>query len=556
MFNPPTGPTNGAEYTYGNVVWQYQNPPGVWNIKDGTLVGTDGVGVSGFRLIGNDLYFHYVYPGGVTSSEINLGTVVGAGTIDGGLTFNFPFNNSSVRVSLGETVNIQATGSVRAFVEGDGKTIRIDNRIATVNLTGVASYNTTDFTLSTAGRVSLNQDKAVLAIRDSFNTSDTWASRDTIRITGGNGIETHITQLSNSLNQFVGVFEIRGITASYTNRGIASFRNNDFVVVDGAVSLTGNIVNSVNGKTGSVALPLANTSGTTGVASFKAGDFTVSTAGEVGLTSNVVNRIQVGANSLTGNVVFNGTKLNITTAGPVVLFEVPVATLTTPGFASTMGVASFNINDFSIDNQGVLSITSGAFVRQINGATGNLLVGAGDDKIVFTNPTGLTTSPNFVFDGRALTFGGANTSMTVTGPTFAFGDLTKVKGGVYTMFSEQATAWTESGSNTIQIDLEDGTIQKVKKTNASGLLTVTVGSGGWSNVPDTVQSVVVYVQQIGTGYTGQFHSSIIADRRVPMFGVTGGIDVFTISRYAVTNSTGLTMGFSIAVGLTGSGIAF
>ena len=146
--------------------------------------------------------------------------------------------------------------------------------------------------------------------------------------------------------------------------------------------------------------------------------------------------------------------------------------------------------------------------------------------------------------------------MTVTGPTFAFGDLTTVKGGVYTMFSEQATAWTESGSNTIQIDLEDGTIQKVKKTNASGLLTVTVGSGGWSNVPNTVQSVVVYVQQIGTGYTGQFHSSIVADRTVPMFGVTGGIDVFTISRYAVTNNAGLTMGFSIAVGLTGSGIAF
>lgn len=549
MFNPPTGPTNGAEYTYGNVVWQYQNPPGVWNIKDGTLVGTDGVGVSGFRLIGNDLYFHYVYPGGVTSSEINLGTVVGAGTIDGGLTFNFPFNNSSVRVSLGDTVNIQATGSVRAFVEGDGKTIRIDNRIATVNLTGVASYNSTDFTLNTAGRVSLNQDKAVLAIRDSFNTSDTWALRDTIRITGGNGIETQITQLSTSLNGYVGVFEIRGITASYTNRGIASFRNNDFVVVDGAVSLTGNIVNSVNGKTGSVALPQANTSGQTGVASFRAGEFTVSDAGVVGLTSNIVNSV----NGMTGALTIatgTGFAAAVNASKTVTLYA---NTATYSG--GVLGSASFNSNDFTVVN-GAVSLTSAAFVRQINGATGNLLVGAGDDKIVFTNPTGLTTSPNFVFDGRTLTFGGANTQMTITGPTFAFGDLTQVKGGVYTMFSEQATAWTENGGNTIQIDLADGTIQKIKKSNSSGKLTVTVGTPGWSNVPDKVQSVVVYVQQIGTGYTGEFHSSIIADRSVPMFGVTGGIDVFTISRYAVTNSTGLTMGFSIAVGLTGSGIAF
>ena len=542
MFNPPTGPTNGAEYTYGDVVWQYQNPPGVWNIKDGTLVGTDGVGVSGFRLIGNDLYFHYVYPGGVTSSEINLGTVVGAGTIDGGLTFNFPFNNSSVRVSLGDTVNIQATGSVRAFVEGDGKTIRIDNRLATVNLTGVASFNSTDFTVTT-GRVSLDTSRTTWTLRDSKNAVETVAFRDTLAITGGRGIET---VLSTGLGTLAPVFSVLGITASNTTIGVASFNAGDFTVTSGQVSLTAGIVNSVNGKTGNVLIPLAKTDGTTGVASFKSGDFTVSTAGEVSLTSGIVTSIE----GVTGAVGFlsANSNLSVSVSGKSVSLTVPNAT------NSSSGAASFKAGDFTVAS-GVVSLTSG-LVNTINGATGTVLAGAGDDKIVFTNPTGLTASPNFLFDGTALTFGGANTSMTVTGPTFAFGDLTTVKGGVYTMFSEQATAWTESGSNTIQIDLEDGTIQKVKKTNASGLLTVTVGSGGWSNVPNTVQSVVVYVQQIGTGYTGQFHSSIIADRRVPMFGVTGGIDVFTISRYAVTNTTGLTMGFSVAVGLTGSGIAF
>lgn len=205
----------------------------------------------------------------------------------------------------------------------------------------------------------------------------------------------------------------------------------------------------------------------------------------------------------------------------------------------------------------MVSLTASAFVRQINGATGNLLVGAGDDKMVYTSTTGLTTTPNFLFDGNTLTFGGANTQMTITGPTFAFGDLTQVKGGVYTQFSESATAFSSSASNSIiEIDPSIGLIQKIKRSNLGANIRVRTASSGWKNVPDTVQSVVVYVQQIGTSHTGQFDSSIIADRSVPMFGVTGGIDVFTISRYAVTNSTGLTMGFSIAVGLTGAGLAF
>lgn len=551
MFNPPASPTNGSEYTYGNVVWQYQNPPGVWNIKDGTLIGTDGVGVSGFRIDGTDLKFYYVYPGGVTSSEVNLGTVIGAGVIDSGITFNFPFNNSSDRITLGETINISATGSMRAFVDGGTNTIRFDNRLASETVTGVARFNATDFTVQAGGEVVLDTNKTYWTIADGKNNANTRIGATvTFLMSGG-----LTSALSAGIN--APTMRIFGITASNTQIGVASYKSGDFTVVSGQVSLTAGIVNSVNGKTGSVALPLANTSGTTGVASFKAGDFTVSTAGEVGLTSNVVNRIQVGANSVTGNVVFSGNRITISSSGPVVSFDAPIATLDTATPTPTLGVAYYDANDFTISTLGEVSLTSAAFVRQINGATGNLLVGAGDDKMVYTSTTGLTTSPNFLFDGNTLTFGGANTRMTVTGPTFAFGDNTTVQGGVFNQFSERATPLTDDGDNIIEIGPLDGMIQKIKRTNTTAPgLTIKPAPSGWSTVPNTVQTIVVYLQQVGTSYTGQFDESVLTDRSVTLFGVTAGVDVFTLTRYAVTASTGLTMGFSIATGLTAAGVNF
>lgn len=554
MFNPPASPTNGSEYTYGNVVWQYQNPPGVWNIKDGTLVGTNGVGVSGFRIDGTDLKFYYVYPGGVTSSEINLGTVVGAGSSDPGITFNFPFNNSSDRITLGQTINIQATGSIRAFVENAGtNTFRIDNRIASVSVTGVAYYEAADFNVIGDGKVIFDPSRVFLRlglgsqVKNNI-TMQTHSASSTLTLNPGSGLTASLAKSGTDNENHT--FNISGITATNTQIGVASFRAGDFTVTSGQVSLTGGLVNSVNGRTGSVALPLARTDGTTGVASFKAGDFTVSTAGEVGLTSNIVNSV----NGMTGALTIatgTGFAAAVNASKTVTLYA---NTATYSG--GVLGSASFNSNDFTVVN-GAVSLTSAAFVRQINGATGNLLVGAGDDRIVFTNPTGLSANTNFLFDGNTLTFGGPNTRMTVTGPTFAFGDNTTVQGGIFNQFSERATPLTDSGDNIIEIGPLDGMIQKITRTNTTAPgLTIKPASSGWSTVPNTVQTIVVYLQQVGTSYTGQFDGSVLTDRSVTLFGVTAGVDVFTLTRYAVTASTGLTMGFSIAVGLTAAGVNF
>ena len=46
-FNPPPNPSDDQEYPYGNMIWKYSAASGVWNIKDGTLIG--GRGLQGER---------------------------------------------------------------------------------------------------------------------------------------------------------------------------------------------------------------------------------------------------------------------------------------------------------------------------------------------------------------------------------------------------------------------------------------------------------------------------------------------------------------------------
>jgi len=47
MFTPPPNPSDQQEYPYGNLIWQYSAASGVWNLKDGTLIG--GRGLQGER---------------------------------------------------------------------------------------------------------------------------------------------------------------------------------------------------------------------------------------------------------------------------------------------------------------------------------------------------------------------------------------------------------------------------------------------------------------------------------------------------------------------------
>jgi hypothetical protein len=119
-------------------------------------------------------------------------------------------------------------------------------------------------------------------------------TNNTMTITGGSGILT--VKESND------TIAVRGVTATTSALGVASFNSTDFTVSSGAVSLTANVartnagatfsgnvfapnlVNSVNGFTGNVGIPLAS-AGASGLASFNNSHFTVSATGHVSLAS-------------------------------------------------------------------------------------------------------------------------------------------------------------------------------------------------------------------------------------------------------------------------------
>lgn len=440
MFNPPASPTNGAEFTYGNVTWEYQNPPGVWNIKDGTLVGTDGVGVSGFRIDESNLKFYYVYPDGATSAEINLGTVVGGGGVGGGLTFRAS-NNTTDSVEPGETFTITGAGpTVRTTVSGNRMTV--DVRIASDSVTGVASYGS-EFTVSGAGVVSL--DTAGInaqTLRDSFGNTDATRLSSFLTITGGAGVFT-----VGGANDTIA---IRGHTATSSQLGVASFNSRDFEVSsNGAVSFTGNAASIVyrdsRGETGEfTAAPtratFTITGGANGIYTYLSGDrASLIIAGPTAsyanrgsasfnsthfeVTDGAVSLSGAYASTVTGDTVVAGSGINISRSGNEV-------TVNSSGVAASdfrigsytlTGVASFDPRFFGIGSTGHLTlsgpyqvtgdtVTGGASTSAVkvyrsgNVATVDVRVAsAGTSGVASFNPTDFNISP-----AGAISFAGTN----------------------------------------------------------------------------------------------------------------------------------------------------
>lgn len=145
-------------------------------------------------------------------------------------------------------------------------------------------------------------------------------ANNTLTITGGVGIFT-VKDGNDTVS-------VRGITATTSVLGVASFAANDFLVSSGAVSLTAGVVRSVNGLTGAVGLPLATT-GASGVASFNSAHFTVSTTGHVSLAS-----APAGAGGTKTYEVFTA----LDNHPPVTDFAV----FDTRGLTNTLGVLEFD----------------------------------------------------------------------------------------------------------------------------------------------------------------------------------------------------------------------
>lgn len=269
-----------------------------------TLTLTGGAGVDVLKSTDTDT----LVIKGVTATDTILGVASFTGThfqVTNGVVAakNIKVFSGGNVSSVGLSGSLEFTGDGNSTVtlntnEVDGtNNVQVKFNVPTVssidsNIKGIAKFSTSHFSIGVDSLVSLNSSGIghLFNVRDERGQTYGIQQLDTFTLTGGRGIDVLRTATNDT-------FEILGATATYTTLGVASFGSTDFVVTSGAVSLTAGVVKTVNGLTGpNVSLPVAGYS-TTGFASFKSGDFVV-TSGAVSLTSGIVNSV----NGLTGAV--------------------------------------------------------------------------------------------------------------------------------------------------------------------------------------------------------------------------------------------------------------
>ena len=275
------------------------------------------------------------------------GHTVAAG---GGIVVSGANNNKTVANSGVLSLN-GLTGAITLTGDGGSQTVVnnniITNRLATTSVTGVASFNSDYFTVS-SGRVSLGSMGELFFLQDGRGASSQILFGSTLTLTGDNGASV----IRSKANEFT----IRGLTATTydggstppstdgVGLGVARFSDTFFTVSNGNVTLnstysvTGHTVAagggivvsgannnktvansgvlSLNGLTGAITLTgdggsligrenslltnrIATTTGATGVASFDSNTFSASTTGHVNVKSGGISNTQLANSSIT-----------------------------------------------------------------------------------------------------------------------------------------------------------------------------------------------------------------------------------------------------------------
>jgi hypothetical protein len=337
------------------------------------------------------------------------------------------------------------------------------------------------------------------------------------------------------------------------------------------------------------------TTGATGVASFDPRFFSLGTSGHIKLGGSL-GGIQIQDGYKQGDIYSWGESIEILGATGVDFRRSGKGEFTVYGLTATHakpGVASFDATFFTISSTGnvdlasayaatgdtiqagsAINIGTGKVINNIgvtafNGATGAMTVTGSQHGIPYINTSfgaqgGLTATSNLLFNGTSLTFGtAAGSKITITGTGMLLGANMSITGGIFRNPAEASPVYTlASGVNEVVVNGASGTIQRY---NISPNATVTIKAGSaWHSLSTTVETIAVIIKQnSGNGYTGQFDSSILTDglTRPILFSpdtvtnaaITGSVAMVTLMRVQKT-AGGLTMGFVIASGITGSGV--
>lgn len=271
--------------------------------------------VTADKLASNSVTTSKITDANVTNAKLENSTITVAG------------DTGSNAIDLGDTLTVTGTDPVQTGVSGDTLTISIDD--ATTTTKGIASFNSTNFSV-TSGAVSIADNGIALGTK---TTGDYVA---TVGVTAGTGLSVTGT------GEGAGVV-LAGVDASTTTKGVASFATANFTVTSGAVA-------AKDITLGSSTLTLGSTTSTL-----------------AGLQQLTVDNIDINGNSITSTDT-NG-NINLTPDGSG---EVVASTLT--------------VSDLT-DNRVVLAGTSGALEDNANLTYDGSLFTVGGDILPATTDT-------------------------------------------------------------------------------------------------------------------------------------------------------------------------